>query len=66
MILPCTCDHAYQDQRYGKGMRVHNPEKRRPGMPQTYTCTVCSTPRWKQRIQNIIAACKDYPYLFKH
>jgi len=35
-ILPCTCQSEYQDQRYGKGNRVHNPRKEK-----TYACTVC-------------------------
>jgi predicted SprT family Zn-dependent metalloprotease len=35
-ILACTCKHEFQDQRYGPGMRVHNPRKEK-----TYACTVC-------------------------
>ena len=65
MILPCNCESPYQDKLYGKGMRVQNPEARKQNMPQTYTCTVCSIPRWKQRLRAMIAACKDYPNLFK-
>ena len=40
-IKKCTCKHAYQDVRYGKGKRVHN-ERKTPG---TYKCTVCETVR---------------------
>jgi len=34
-IKKCYCEHAYQDAKYGKGMRVCN--KRVNG----YRCTVC-------------------------
>lgn len=37
MILKCTCVHAYQDQRYGAGMRAHTPLKN-----GNQRCTVCS------------------------
>lgn len=36
-ILKCTCEHEFQDKRYGKGMRVHN-EKASKGY---WVCTVC-------------------------
>lgn len=38
-VLPCTCAHEYQDQRYGKNQRVHT----RGGKSGAYfwTCTVC-------------------------
>jgi len=33
----CTCDSTFQDKRYGKGYRLHNPDKDGgQGM-----CTVC-------------------------
>ena len=34
----CTCKHAYQDQRYGEGKRVHNELAHGKG----YRCTVCT------------------------
>lgn len=41
-VMACACAHAYQDGRYGGGMRLHNraptvgsPEKRK------WVCTVC-------------------------
>ncbi len=34
-ILPCVCSHEWQDKRYGKGQRAHNPVK------NGYRCTVC-------------------------
>lgn len=36
-ILPCTCTHAYQDKKYGRGNRVHNKIKTGAG----WRCTVC-------------------------
>jgi len=39
-IAPCTCRHEYQDEKYGKGMRVFNP--RMPsGKLGGWRCTVC-------------------------
>lgn len=39
-LLRCSCSHEYQDQQYGKGIRVFNT-----GTPKSivkkHTCTVC-------------------------
>ena len=40
MILKCSCEHKYQDKKYGKGLRVHNPVKGRGDKPD-WCCTVC-------------------------
>lgn len=41
-ILECVCSHAFQDTRYGKNMRVHNPRKSGAGKGAVkYACTVC-------------------------
>ena len=37
-IRICTCEHAYQDQVYGKGKRVWTESK-----GDKITCTVCGT-----------------------
>lgn len=38
-IMACDCNHEYQDKRYGKGKRVHNPKQ---GKTTTkWRCTVC-------------------------
>ncbi len=34
-IKRCTCKHGFQDECYGKGMRVHNK-----GL-KGWVCTVC-------------------------
>ena len=40
MIAKCTCKHEYQDEKYGKGMRVFNRmEQVKQG--KKYRCTVC-------------------------
>lgn len=47
-VLTCNCIHEYQDSRYGKGRRLHNPtEKLAPGATtvKLYRCTVCKTER---------------------
>ena len=38
----CTCHHEYQDEHYGKGIRLHNPciINNEVG----YRCTVCGKP----------------------
>lgn len=38
MIKKCDCKHAFQDKKYGKGMRVHNEYTSKSG---GYRCTVC-------------------------
>lgn len=35
-IMRCTCQHEFQDETYGKGMRVHNVSKSGRAV-----CTVC-------------------------
>lgn len=37
MISRCVCNSAFQDARYGKGMRVHTEGKK-----GDLRCTVCS------------------------
>ncbi len=39
-VIRCTCAHDFQDERYGKSMRVHNAFKE--GDRIRYRCTVCS------------------------
>ena len=40
VIKRCTCKHAYQDKRYGRGKRVHNVgEGNKGNVPEV--CTVC-------------------------
>ncbi len=35
-VIACNCNHEYQDAKYGKGQRLHNPRK-----GDTWACTVC-------------------------
>jgi hypothetical protein len=37
-LIKCDCVNAYQDERYGQGMRVHNLMK---GEPKRGRCTIC-------------------------
>lgn len=44
-VRPCTCRHAFQDERYGRGLRLHTQT---PGSKTTgpkLRCTVCGTER---------------------
>ena len=41
-IMPCTCRHTFQDERYGRGMRLHNyAAKAGSGGTGAWRCTVC-------------------------
>lgn len=41
-ILPCTCKHDFQDEQYGKGMRLHRVVTRAGAFGRTEErCTVC-------------------------
>ncbi len=44
MILPCTCQHAFQSRRYGGVNRVHNEFVDNSGHLQ-YRCTICNSER---------------------
>ena len=37
VIKPCTCQSEFQDNMYGKGMRVHSEKK----VGREAKCTVC-------------------------
>lgn len=36
-IKPCDCKHAYQDKKYGYGLRIHNYADKK----NEWRCTVC-------------------------
>ena len=40
-IKYCSCDHKYQDAKYGQGKRLHNEAKPKNGTGKAWTCTVC-------------------------
>jgi hypothetical protein len=42
-VLRCTCEHDYQDKRFGKNRRLFNPTMKAANKdgPTTYRCTVC-------------------------
>jgi len=41
MIKQCTCEHEYQDKRYGKWMRIHNWAPMANNKNGGWRCTVC-------------------------
>lgn len=43
VVLPCSCDHKYQDEKYGHGNRVHNESAGTKGVVSK--CTVCGAKR---------------------
>ena len=44
-ILVCACKNVYQDKRYGKRKRVHNPLQGKGKEGDGYRCTVCGNVR---------------------
>lgn len=46
-ILTCTCDHNYQDEKYGHKKRVMNETKGGTPDNKEYRCTVCDKTRTK-------------------
>lgn len=40
-VRQCTCQSTWQDERYGRGMRVHNMAEKE-GKHTGWRCTVCS------------------------
>jgi len=53
-ILKCTCSHEFQDKKYGRGRRVHNPTSRGTGSDQVFRCTVCLNERARKAEHRII------------
>jgi hypothetical protein len=44
-LITCTCKSDFQDERYGKGVRVANVDSKKT----TYVCTVCGKPGQPKR-----------------
>lgn len=48
VVAPCNCASEFQDERYGKGMRLYNMSPKVgdvKGQPIKSTCTVCAAER---------------------
>jgi hypothetical protein len=43
-IKKCVCKSEYQDEKYGKDMRVHNPIGKKDN-PNKLRCAVCNNER---------------------
>ena len=43
-IIKCSCEHQFQDSKYGNSMRVHNAKQK----ADLYICTVCGTQRYQK------------------
>lgn len=41
-IAQCNCKHEFQDQKYGKNMRVMNNAPAKGNSKSRYRCTVCN------------------------
>lgn len=41
-VKKCSCQHKFQDQRYGQGNRLMNPCKGPGASDVAYRCTVCN------------------------
>ena len=43
-IVKCNCENSYQDEKYGKRMRVMNETRKgEKNGESVYRCTVCGT-----------------------
>lgn len=42
VVLKCTCEHEYQDERYGNRMRLHN-RTGKDASSKSWRCTVCGS-----------------------
>jgi len=40
IIMLCSCEHEYQDKKYGKYRRIFNSTKKNK-IIQSWRCTVC-------------------------
>lgn len=53
-ILPCSCQHLFQDSEYGKGKRLMTRTKQASGEKVSeWRCTVCGTVK-KNQIQEVV------------
>jgi hypothetical protein len=46
-VLFCSCEHDYQDKKYGKGKRVHNWGTSKNNKLGGWVCTVCNAVKSK-------------------
>ena len=44
-VMPCQCQHEYQDKKYGRQMRLFNLADGNGKQPGRYRCTVCGKER---------------------
>lgn len=43
VIVPCKCEHEFQDRKYGQGRRVANATQKGNLTHTEVRCTVCKT-----------------------
>lgn len=41
--MQCNCKHEFQDETYGKGMRLHNVSQKKGDKTLRKKCTVCGS-----------------------
>jgi hypothetical protein len=58
-IIRCNCQHEEQDKLYGKGMRVHNVNKKGQA-----ACTVCCPSRRRNKSAAAISANQAFGHGF--
>ena len=46
-VMPCKCNHSWQDRTYGRGMRVHNHAPGNRAKRDVWRCTVCKEEKEK-------------------
>lgn len=46
-VTKCDCQSKYQDEKYGKGNRLHNVKGDGQGKPNGLRCTICGKEKSK-------------------
>lgn len=54
-VLPCTCEHDFQDQVYGKQMRLHNVSQKGKNKGLAL-CSVCGPNRQRNKYDKNVPA----------
>lgn len=58
IVLKCTCKHDFQDQEYGKGMRLHNISE----VKKEAYCTVCSPSGRRNKVGSTTTVAMGKPF----
>jgi len=67
VLAKCKCKHAFQDEKYGLGVRVHNiADKQSTSVQKKGRCTVCGEERFVGGNQPVAEESKKKENAPKH